>query len=216
METVFQDLRYGVRTLLKAPGFAFIAIVTLALGIGANSAMFSIVNGVLLRPMPYPQSERLLKLYTRMPQFDQGSVSYPNFLDWQQRSRSFEQMAAYRNESFNLTGEASPERLRGQMVSASLFPVIGVKPIVGRVFTTEEDRRGAAPVVVLTSSFWRTRYGADPGIIGRALTLNERLYTVIGVVPSDDVLLHRTSIVVPIGQWTEPLFWDRGVGMGRR
>src|SRR5512146_1822943 len=176
METVLQDLRYGVRTLLKSPGFALIAIITLALGIGANTAMFSIVNGVLLRPMPYPQPERLLKLYTRMPQFEQASVSYPNFLDWQQRSRSFEQMAAYRNDNFNLTGEANPERLRGLMMSATMFPTLGVKPIVGRVYTPEEDRRGAAPVVVLTSSFWRTRFGADRNIIGRTLTLDERLY----------------------------------------
>jgi predicted permease len=216
METVLQDLRYGLRTLVRSPAFAMIAVLTLALGIGANTAMFSIVNGVLLRPLPYSESDRLLKLYTSMPQFRQASVSYPNFLDWQRRSRSFEQMAAYRTDSFNLTGQDSPERLRGMMASAAMFPALGLQPIVGRVFTPDEDRRGEAPVVVLTSNFWRTRFASDPGIIGRALLLNEKPYTVIGVVPADDVVLNRVHILIPIGQWTEPLFWDRSVGMGMR
>src|SRR5919201_2217431 len=105
MGTLFQDLRYAVRTLWKSPGFATIAVIALALGIGANTAMFSIVNGILLRPIPYPEPERLLKLYTSTPQFRDGSVSYPNFLDWQQRNQSFETMAAYRNDTFNLTGQ---------------------------------------------------------------------------------------------------------------
>jgi putative ABC transport system permease protein len=108
LETMLQDIRYGIRSLRKAPGFAVIAAITLALGIGANTAMFSIVNGVLLRPIPFTEPDRLLKLYTSMPQFDQASVSYPNFLDWQQRSGSFEQMAAYRFDNFNLTGQADP------------------------------------------------------------------------------------------------------------
>src|SRR5512146_681966 len=133
METVLQDVRYGARSLRKAPGFAAIAVITLALGIGANTAMFSIVNGVLLRPIPYAEPDHLLKLYTSMPQFRDASVSYPNFLDWQQRSRSFEQMAAYRTENFNLTGQANPERLRGQMASAAMFPVLDIKPLIGHV-----------------------------------------------------------------------------------
>ncbi len=216
METIVQDIRYGLRSLRKAPAFAVIAVVTLALGIGANTAMFSIVNGVLLRPIPFIEPDRLLKLYTSMPQFRQASVSYPNFLDWQQRSRSFEQMAAYRFDNFNLTGQPNPERLQGEMASAAIFPVLGMSPVVGRTFTRDEDRRGGAPVVVLTSSFWKTRFGGDPAVVGRTITLNERLFTIVGVIPSDDVLFQDTSVFLPIGQWAEPLFWDRGVGMGMR
>jgi predicted permease len=216
MGTLLQDLRFGIRTLAKAPGVAVVAIVALALGIGANTAMFSIVNAVLLRPLPYAESQRLVQLYTSMPQFREASVSYPNFLDWQQRSRSFDSMAAYRGDTFNLTGEATPERLRGEMVSAGIFATLGVKPILGRTFGADEDRKGGAPVVVLTSNFWKARFGGDPHVLGRSLRLDDRLYTVIGVVPSDDVIWRRTSVIVPIGQWTEPLFWNRGVGMGMR
>jgi predicted permease len=178
--------------------------------------MFSIVNAVLLRPLPYAEPERLVKLYTSMPQFRDASVSYPNFLDWQQRSRSFDLMAAYRSDNFNLTGQASPERLRGVMTSSTMFRVLGVNPIVGRGIAPEEDRKGGAPVVVLTSDFWRTRFGGDPQIVGRAITLSDRLYSIIGVIPSDDVVWRRASVIVPIGQWSEPLFWNRGVGMGMR
>jgi predicted permease len=209
-------LRFGVRTLRKAPAFTLVAVTALALGIGANTSMFSIVNGVLLRPLPYAQPAQLLKLYTSMPQFRDASVSYPNFLDWRERSRSFERMAAYRNDSLNLTGEANAERLRGQMASASIFSVLGVKPIVGRTFRDDEDLRGAAPVAVLTSDFWKTRFGGDPQIVGRTLTLDQRLYTIVGVVPSDDVVWRRVAIIIPIGQWTEPLFQNRSAGMGMR
>ncbi len=216
MATLLHDLRFGVRTLAKAPGVTAIAVIALAIGIGANTAMFSIVRAVLLKPLPYADPGRLVQLSTSTPQFRDASVSYPNFLDWQAQSRSFESMAAYRTENFNLTGDALPERLRGQMTSAAMFGTLGVQPILGRTFGADEDRRGAAPVVVLTSSFWQARFGGDPHVLGRSLTLNDRLYTIIGVVPSDDVLWRRTSVLVPIGQWTEPLFWNRGVGMGMR
>src|SRR5947199_7035672 len=178
MGTLLQDLRFGARTLAKAPGLSVVAVIALALGIGANTAMFSIVNTVLLRPLPYAEPDRLVQLYTSMPQFREASVSYPNFLDWQQRSRSFDSMAAYRGDTFNLTGEVTPERLRGEMASADIFVTLGVKPILGRTFTAGEDRKGGAPVVVLTSNFWKTRFGGDPRVLGRSLTLSERLYTV--------------------------------------
>jgi predicted permease len=216
MAIILQDLRYALRTFRKAPGFAMIAVITLGLGIGANTSMFSIVNGVLLRPLPYANPDRLLRLATSTPQFKDASVSYPNFLDWQQRSQSFEQLALYRNDNWTLTGVLNPERLRGEMTSATIFPALGIHPIIGRVFTPEEDQRGAAPVVILTSSFWKARFGGDAGILGRSLTLNDRLYTVIGVVPGDDVIFRQTSVITPAGQWAEPLFWNRGVGMGAR
>jgi len=216
METLLQDLRFGIRTLRKAPGFTLVAVIALALGIGANTAMFSIVNGVLLRPLPYPEPEQLLRLYTSTPQFRDSSVSYPNFLDWQKRSGAFGAMAAYRGDTFNLTGLSTPERLRGEMVSASLFPALGIKPITGRTFTDDEDSRGGAPVVVLTTNFWKAHFGSDPKVIGRTITLNEKLFTIIGVVASDDVIWQRVSIIVPIGQWSEPLFWNRDISMGMR
>src|SRR5215472_18902875 len=122
IERVWQDIHHGARSLWKTPGLALIAILTLALGIGANTAMFSIVNGVLLRRLPYNEADRLLELSATTPQFQEGSISYPNFLDWQERSRSFEGMAAYREDVFNLTGQSNPERLRGEMVSAAIFP----------------------------------------------------------------------------------------------
>jgi len=216
IETVWQDIRYGVRSLSKTPGLAVISIVTLALGIGANTAMFSIVNGVLLQRLPYSEPDRLLELSESTPQFQEGSISYPNFLDWQQRSRSFEGMAVYRFENFNLTGQSNPERLQGLMASAAMFPVLRLNPVAGRTFTSDEDRRGGSPVVLLTTSYWKARFAASFSVIGRALMLNGRLFTVIGVVPSDDVLFDRMSVIVPIGQWSEPLFWDRSVGMGTR
>ena len=216
VERVWQDIRHGARSLSKTPALALISILTLALGIGANTAMFSIVNGVLLQRLPYSEPDRLLELSESTPQFQEGSISYPNFLDWQQRSRSFEGMAVYRFENFNLTGQSNPERLQGLMASATMFPVLRLNPVLGRTFTSDEDRRGGAPVVLLTTSYWKMRFAASVSIVGRALMLNGRLFTVIGVVPSDDVLLDRMSVIVPIGQWSEPLFWDRSVGMGTR
>jgi predicted permease len=214
--TVLQDLRFGVRTLLKTAGVTAIAVVALALGIGANTAMFSIVRAVLLKPLPYGDPGRLVQLSTSTPQFRDASVSYPNFLDWQRQSRAFDSMAGYRSENFTLTGDGTPERVRGQMASALMFGTLAVQPILGRTFGADEDRRGGAPVVVLTSNFWQTRFGGDRHVLGRGLTLNDHLYTIIGVVPSDDVLWRRASVIVPIGQWAEPLFWNRGVGMGMR
>jgi predicted permease len=216
IERVWQDIRYGTRSLLKTPGFAVISVLTLALGIGANTAMFSIVNGVLLRPLPYSESDHILKLSSSTPQFQDASISYPNFLDWQQRSRSFESIAAYREDNFNLTGQPNPERLRGEMISAAMFPVLRISPQLGRTFTTDEDRKGGAPVALLTTSYWKTRFGGSASVIGRPLVLNGRLFTVIGVIPSDDVLFDGISVIIPVGQWSEPLFWDRGVGMGMR
>src|SRR5437773_6988601 len=174
MGTLLQDLRFGARTLGKTPGVTMVAVIALALGIGANTAMFSIVNAVLLRPLPYAEPDRLVQLYTSMPQFREASVSYPNFLDWQQRSRSFDSMAAYRGDTFNLTGEVTPERLRGEMASADIFVTLGVKPILGRTFTAGEDRKGAAPVALLTPNLWKPHLGAHPRLPRRPLTLRER------------------------------------------
>src|SRR5574341_1023902 len=137
MGDLLQDVRYGVRTLRQSPGFTLVAVFALALGIGANTAMFGVVNAVLLRPVSYPEPDRLLTLYSSGRGFHQGSVSYPNFLDWQRSTRSFQDLAAYRTDNFNLTGQAHPERLRGAMASARIFAVLGVRPIAGRTFTDD-------------------------------------------------------------------------------
>ncbi len=215
MGSIWQDVRYGVRMLVTSPAFSLVAVAALALGIGANSAMFSIVNGVLLRPIPYFEPDRLLKIYTSTRNFKESSVSYPNFVDWRQRSGSFDRMAAYRMDNFNLT-EANPERLRVAMTSATLFDLLGVRPLIGRTFADAEDQLGAAPVAVLTSGLWKSRFGGSAAVLGTSIRLDGRLYTVVGVVPGDDVVFRRVSLIVPIGQWAEPLFRERGVGMGMR
>src|ERR1700739_4633724 len=150
MHTLGQDIRYGLRMLLKNPGFTAIAIITLALGIGANTALFSVVNGVLLSPLPFPEPDRLITLFSRAPQSPRWSISYPNFLDWQRENHSFSALAAFRQDDFKLTGLGEPERLKTNMVSATFFPVLGVTPVAGRSFTDQEDQLGAAPVVLLS------------------------------------------------------------------
>ena len=214
MPTVLQDLRYGLRVLLKSPGFAIVAILTLALGIGANAAMFSLVNGVLLRGLPFPEPDRLVVIYSKAPQFDHMSSSYPNFEDWRQQSRSFSGMAAIRTDSFNLTGQGQPERLRLAMVSASFFPLLGLNPVVGRTFTPDEDRQDGPPVVVLSTSYWKEKFGAAPTVIGKALLLNGMAYTVVGVAPNDIAMYRNIKVFVPIGGWRDQLFRDRAISMG--
>ena len=139
MRSFWQDVRYGLRTLGKNKGFAAIAILTLALGIGANTALFSVVNGVLLNPLPFQEPDRLLGVYTKTDTFDESSVTYLNFLDWQKDNKTFTALAAHRGDDINLTGSGEPERLRGRMVSAEFFPVLGLQPIAGRAFRADED-----------------------------------------------------------------------------
>jgi predicted permease len=218
MNVFLQDVRYALRMLAKAPGFLVIAILTLALGIGANSALFSVVNGVLLNPLPYPQPDRLVALYSRTPTFNQSSISYPNFLDWQRYNRSLASIAAYRSENFNLTGAGEPVRVRGEMISADFFSILGVAPVIGRDFTAQDDRPGASPVIILSEGFWKRKFGGSPQIIGQALSLNGTPYTVVGVIPSSFFFMGDNFRIsdgyVPIGQWTDSTFLDRRVSMG--
>ncbi len=177
---LWQDLRYGARMLMKQPGFSLIAILTLALGIGANTAMFSVVNAVLLRPLPFPEPERLMLLVDgkRPANFagaDVRDLALPN--------RSFAQFGAHSIATFNLAGGSVPERVNGARVSAGLLPTLGVQPLYGRNLTTEEDREGGAKVVLLGHGVWKRQFGADPNVVGRAISLDEQSYTVIGVLP---------------------------------
>jgi predicted permease len=216
---VLQDIRYGLRILAKSPGFAVVAILTLALGIGANTALFSVVNGVLLNPLPFSQPDRLVALYERSPQFEKQSISYPNFLDWRRDNRSFSQMAAFRQDDFDLTGMGMPQRVAVEMVSASFFPLLGVKPVIGRTFLPQEDELGGRPVVLLSNGFWHSKFGGSPGVLGRSITLSNTDYTIIGVIPAgfryQSGNFHRdTQVFVPIGQWSAPIFQDRRAAMG--
>ena len=184
METLLQDLRFSLRMLVKNPGFTAVAAITLALGIGANTAIFSVVNAVLLRPLPYRDPSRLVLMNESSKQLPDMSVSYPNYLDWRDRSRSFERIAAVQPAQYTLSGVERPERLGGWNVTADFFPTLGVTPAVGRGLTPQDDRPGAPPVALLTYGLWQRRFGGDPSVVGRALTLSGRSVAVIGVLPA--------------------------------
>ena len=214
MTTFLHDLRYGLRLLVKAPGFTAVAVLTLALGIGANAAIFSVINGVLLNPLAYPQSGQLVAIYGKTPGFDKAPIVYLNFLDWQRDSQTFSSMAIYRNQDYNFVGTGDGERLTGYMISADFFSTLGVQPILGRTFRPDDDRVGAAPVVILGGGFWKSKFGASPDIVGRTMVLNGTSYQVVGVVPQSFTFYGRDrDVYTPIGQWSDPLFRDRGVNV---
>ena len=208
------DLRYAMRLFRKSPGFSAIAVLTLALGIGANTTLFSVVSGVLLNPLPYPRSEQLVRVYARTPGVERGPVVYLNFLDWQRDSRMFSSMAIYRNQDYNLTGTAEGERLTGYMISADFFATLGVQPVLGRTFRTADDQIGAGPVAILGGGFWARKFGSSPDVIGKALVLNGISFTVVGVVPAAFTFYGRDrDVYVPIGQWNDPSFRDRRISV---
>ncbi len=186
METFLHDALYAVRMLRKNLGFTVVALMALALGIGANTAVFSVVNAVLIRPLPYEDPDRLMMVFESNPQkgWKQFVASPANFLDWREQNQVFEQIAATSRASFNLTGEGEPERIPGSSVSGNLFDLLGVKPALGRAFSTEDDRDTSPPVVILSHGLWQRRFGSDANIIGRTLTLNGKSSTVIGVMPA--------------------------------
>ena len=188
MHTLWQDLRYGARTLLKNPGFTLIAVLTLALGIGANTAIFSVVNALLFRPLPFREPGRLVWIANAFP--GSGGLSsvttrVSNFSDWRETNQSFEDLAAYfaffDYGSYNLIGVGEPERLIGVGVSQNFFELLGVPPLLGRGFTDEECRWNGSPAVILSHAYWVKRFAADPGIVGRSLTLNDKPTTVVGI-----------------------------------
>jgi predicted permease len=183
MQMLRQDLRYGLRMLAKSPGFTIVAVLTLALGIGANTAIFSIVDAVLLRPLPYSQPDRLVFLMEqRLPGGRDVSLSYPDFEDWRAMNAVFESIGAYRPANVVMTGRGDAENLQMREVTSDLFPTLGVQPILGRGLTPDDDKVGAAPVVILSDSFWSRKFGSDTNVIGQHLTLDGESYTIIGVV----------------------------------
>src|ERR1700722_3319001 len=212
MDSFLQDLRYGLRMLAKSPGFAAIAILTLALGIGANTALFSVVNGVLLNPLAYPHSGQLVALYGKTPGFDHASINYPNFLDWQRDTQTFSSMAMYRNQDYNFMGTGEAERLSGYMISADFFSTLGTVPILGRTLRPDDDHPGAAPVVVLGGGFWKRKFASSFEIVGKSMILNGTSYTIVGVIPAGFTFYgHDRDVYTPIGQWNDPSFRDRRI-----
>ncbi len=219
LETLLQDLRYALRMFRNSPGFTSVAILTLALGIGANTALFSVVNGVLLNPLPYTQPDRLVAVYAKTNDFGRSSISYPNFLDWVRDNRSFSSLAAFRADSFNLTGVGDPQRLAANMVSAAFFPTLGVKPVLGRFFLEQEDQLGAPPVAVISESLWKQKFASSPDILGKPMNLDGALRTIVGVVPAafyfeNNNFNSDAQVYVPIGQWNDSFFRDRRTAMG--
>jgi len=193
------DIRFALRQLIKSPGFTVVAVLTLALGIGACTAIFSVVNGVLLRPLAYAEPERLVLLReNQLPQYPEFSVAPPNFLDWQKQAKSFTALAAYRNQAFNLTGDGEPKRLSGQRVSTTYFSVYGVSPKLGRDFRPEEDSPALGKVVVLSHGLWQRQFGGEPETVGRSVQFNGEPYTIIGVMPADFQPSATTELWAPM------------------
>jgi predicted permease len=217
MTILSQDLPYAVRILLKSPGFAAIAILTLALGIGANTALFSIVDGVLLNPLPYPHSEQLVAVSEKRPGDDKSPPVYLNFLDWRRETQTFASMAIYRNKDYNVSGTAEAQRLSGYMISADFFPTLGVNPVLGRAFRSDDDLVGAAPVVILGGGFWTRAFGASPDVAGKSLILNGTSFTIVGVIPSSFSFYGQDrDVYTPIGQWNDASFRDRRISVSAR
>jgi len=183
MANIWQDLRYGARMLLKNPGVTAVAVITLALGIGANSAIFSVVNAVMLRPLPFKNPDRLVSLWANVPDRGRWRATPANFLDWKKQSTSFEGMTAFGSSTMTLTGDGEPEQLLGSRAGAGYFSVVGIEPMLGRQFLPEEYEPGKGPVVILGHAFWLRRYGGDPGLLNKAIRLDGSPYTVVGVMP---------------------------------
>jgi putative ABC transport system permease protein len=214
MDTLIKDIRFGIRSLLRQPGFAAIAIITLALGIGINAALFSVVNGVLLNPLPFPQPDQLVTLAQSKPNFDMGAIPYPNFQDLQRENQTFSAMAISRGFGFSLIGSGEAERVQARLVSADFFSVLDLKMVKGRAFARTEDQPGVGPVVVISDELWQRKFGAAEDILSRSLTLDNKSYAIIGVVPADFGLFRGTDVYVPIGQWNNPALKRRGAGLG--
>ena len=212
LEMLWQDLRYGARMLVKQPGFTSIAVLTLGLGIGANTAIFSVVNAVLLRPLPFEQPDRLVMVWQTNMQTGslQDPASFLNLVDWQQQNQVFEQIAAFMPRGISLTDIDEPEQLPGSFVSANLFPALGVTPTLGRTFLPDEDRPGGGRDVILSHGLWQRRFGGDPDIIGKALTLNGASHTVVGVMPADFQFPIPGQFPIPPTQLWVPLAIDPG------
>jgi predicted permease len=207
VETLIQDLRYGLRMLARAPGFTAIAVLTLALGIGANTAIFSVVEGVVLAPLPYNQPDRLVLVMESNPRFAHVWTSYPNFRDWQRTARSFEQMAAFREQGYDLSNPGTPEHLDGNAVSAGFFNTLGIHLALGRDFSSLEDQRGGAHAVVISDRLWRNRFAGNAQVLGESVTLDGVDYAIVGVLPPEFRFWDPADVYTPLAQ-DDPVILD--------
>ncbi|MFZ0858125.1 MAG: ABC transporter permease [Candidatus Acidiferrales bacterium] len=221
MTTLWQDLRYAVRMLIKSPGFAIIAIVTLALGIGANTALFSVVNGVLLNPLPYPHPDKVVTVDSTGSDGGEGSISYPDLTDWIRDNHSLSSLAGYKSfQSFNWSRQSEAESVSATELSYNFFATLGVAPAVGHDFTPAEDQPGAAHVVMLSAPFWKSKFASSPDVIGKTMNLDGADYTIVGVLPSNFYFCCRrinfqaSDIYVPLSATKNPLFTDRKIHPG--
>ncbi|HEU4870175.1 MAG TPA: ABC transporter permease, partial [Pyrinomonadaceae bacterium] len=205
MESLLSDVRYAVRNLLRRPGFTIIAVVTLALGIGANTTIFSAINALLVKPLPFPELDRVVAIWDKLPNRNllHNEVSVANYLDWQAQAQSFEQLALYRWWSANLTGIDPPERIQGFLVTANFLDTTGMKPIMGRTFLPEENQPGKDAVAVITHSLWQRRFGGDPNILNKTITINSITRTVVGVMPERFNFPKGAEIYAPLAMTPE-------------
>lgn len=218
LEELAQDFRFGARLLVRNPGFTAVAVLTLALGIGGNTAIFSVVNGVLLNPLPFPHPEQLVSVHESKPNFDKGAISYPNFLDWRKSDDSFSATAVGRRWGFSMTGRGDAEQVSANFISSGYFAVLGVRPLLGREFTEDEDQPGRVPVAMISEGLWRRKFGSAPNVLGQTITLDGKNYSIAGVVPAS---LHLNipgfldqDVYAPIPQWGNSILMDRGAGLG--
>lgn len=209
MNRLAQDFRYALRQLRKSPGFTAVAVITMALGIGANTAIFSIVQGVVLAPLPYFQPDRLVIVWENNPRFPRVWNSYPNFLDWQRNARSFQQMAAFREQGIDLTFPGAASHLKASQISSSFFSTLGTRLALGREFTSEENQPGGAPAVILSNHFWRERFGGSPGALGKNVTLDGLNYSIVGVAPRGFRLYADADVYTPLGELGPLILNDR-------
>jgi predicted permease len=217
LDSVAGDLRYAVRVLTKNAGYSFVAILTLALGIGSNTAFFTVVNGVLLNPLPYAHPEQLVTLGESKPNFTNGSISYSNFMDWQKDNQVFSSMAISREFGFTLTGLGDAEQLTARFISSDYFTVLGAHPLIGRNLLSGEDRIGAVPIALISAGLWKRKFGSSPAVLQQTLTLDGKNYSIVGVIPESFDLYrsaHPTDVYVPIGLWNHPGLANRAAGLG--
>ena len=210
LDSLWQDVRFGVRMLAKNPGFTAVAVLTLGLGIGANTAIFSVVNAVLLRPLPFENPDQLVMIWQTNPQRGilQDLVSPSNLHDWQQQSHTFGQIAAFNPRGFSLTGTGEPEQLPGTFVSVELFPMLGANPLLGRNFLPDEGRPGGNRAVIISFALWQRRFGGDPNLVGKSLTVNDAIYTVVGIMPAKFQFPVQGQFPIPVSELWAPLAID--------
>ncbi|MFZ3364582.1 MAG: ABC transporter permease [Candidatus Acidiferrales bacterium] len=221
MGALIQDLRYALRMLRKSPGFTAVAVITLALGIGANTALFSVVNGVLLNPLPYPDPDKVVTVDSTNPDYSEGSISYPYLLDWIHDNHTFSSLAGYKSfQSFNWARQSDADRVSATEVSYKFFSTLGVVPALGRDFSPAEDHAGAAPVVILSAPFWKSKFASSPDVVGKTMNLDGIDYTIVGVLPSNfyfccrDINFDPGDVYVPLSATKNPLFADRKIHPG--